>query len=225
MTFAEGRERSRGWWTVVGVVLVLTSMGVGGSARAQGATELRSAPSHVDWEPVPMLRQPQQRRHHGWTRGPRITAITAISAAVVGTGVTLLGFAPSLRHCWNACIGLGGALLSLSVPTLFGAWLAERRHRMEQGRLAYPPRRRARRLLGFGYGFVAMGVIAFSLGAALGEQAEGSGNLGMIVGGSLFGTFVGLGIPLLAIGHARRGLTPAVALRVGPASLALDVRF
>jgi len=151
--------------------------------------------------------------------------MAAISAAVVGTGVTLLGLAPSLRHCWSACFGIGGTLIGLSVPTIFGAWLAERRIRMNQGLLAYPPRRRARRLLGFGYGFVGLGVAAFALGAALGGQPEGGGDIGMIVGGSLFGTFVGIGIPLISIGHARLGLRHAVALRVGPSSLGLEAQF
>jgi len=226
MTFHTGRHGQNARWAFVLGVTLITSMGVVGSVQAQSAVVLTpAAQSHADWEPVPMPGEAAPPRRRGWTRGPRITAITAISATALGTGVTLLGLAPSLRHCRSTCFGADGTLLGLSVPTIFGAWLAERRIRMEQGLLAYPPRRRARRLLGFGYSFVVLGAAAFALGAALGEQPEAGGNLGMIIGGSLFGTFVGVGIPLLAIGHARLGLTHAVALRVGPASLGLEGRF
>lgn len=170
----------------------------------------------------------------GWRRGTRRAALVGTSMLVVGVVSVFAGW-PLLRDfdCEDDAradrgfrmMVAGGVLGGGGIFTTFFAWMTQRIGELVRPEREVSPVARRRRLLGVGYFLTIAGGLSLVVGTTLGSRFEGGANVGVLVGGSLFGAFLAVGLPVVVAGHLQRPTVASVSLRVGPGSLLLEGRF
>lgn len=155
-----------------------------------------------------------------WPRGAR--RVVLIGAGLTLGAVVVGSTAVSPERSQQRLVRIGYSVASVGMLMSFSAWVVRLRHRDPGPSVDLEGRSRRLRT---GYAFLGLGlvVLAAGMGASAGSSAPW---FGQIIGGSLGAFFMlGVGVPFLIAGYARRITPPPVSLNVGLGHLQLVGHF
>jgi len=159
-------------------------------------------------------------RPHRWQRGAR--RVVLLGAALTLGAVVVGSMSAPADGAEERLVRIGSSVASVGMVMSLSAWVVRLRQREPGPSITGEGRTRRLRT---GYTFLGLGALVLVAGVAA-SAGSSAPWLGQIVGGSLGAFFMlGVGVPFLIAGYARRVTPTQVTLHVGPGHLQLVGHF